>query len=150
MVINENNSHINSFTKGMNSDTAYDQIQNTQYTYGQNIRITKNQMLGGASDYSTIREGVISPVPVGRDTEPFVFRTNNIGQDPKIIATESIDNISIIICSDERNDLIVFKIDPDSPTDDDPEIIWKEDMDKSLVHAYYHRSNNTFRSREKL
>ena len=23
----------------------------------------------------------------------------------------------------------------------DPEIIWKEDMDKSLVHAYYHRSN---------
>ena len=125
MVINENNSHINSFTKGMNSDTAYDQIQNTQYTYGQNIRITKNQMLGGASDYSTIREGVVSPVPVGRDAEPFVFETNDI-QDPKIIATESIDNISIIVCSYRKDGLVVFKIDPDSPTDY-PEIIWKAD-----------------------
>ena len=34
MVINENNSWTNSFTKGMNSDTAYDQIQNTQYVFG--------------------------------------------------------------------------------------------------------------------
>ena len=99
MVINENNSHINSFTKGMNSDTAYDQIQNVQYTYGKNIRITKNQMLGGASDYSTIREGVVSPVPIGRDAEPFVFKTNEIGQYPEIIATDSIDDISIVMMS---------------------------------------------------
>lgn len=122
MVINENNSHINSFTKGMNSDTAYDQIQNVQYTYGKNIRITKNQMLGGASDYSTIREGVVSPVPIGRDAEPFVFKTNEIGQYPEIIATDSIDDISIVICSDDTDDIAVFKIDPDSPSN--PELIW--------------------------
>ncbi len=29
MVINNNNSQINSFVKGMNSDAAYDQIENT-------------------------------------------------------------------------------------------------------------------------
>jgi hypothetical protein len=29
MVINEHNSQINSFVKGMNSDVAYDQIENT-------------------------------------------------------------------------------------------------------------------------
>ena len=45
MVINENNSQINSFTKGMNSDSAYDQVENTQYTFGKNIRITKNYLL---------------------------------------------------------------------------------------------------------
>ena len=31
MVINEHNSTINSFTKGMNSDGAYDQLDGAQY-----------------------------------------------------------------------------------------------------------------------
>ena len=65
MVINDNNSQINSFTKGMNSDTAYDQIENTQYVFGQNIRITKNQLLGGDSDFSSVHEGIIAPVVQG-------------------------------------------------------------------------------------
>lgn len=104
MVINENNSHINSFTKGMNSDTAYDQIQNVQYTYGKNIRITKNQMLGGASDYSTIHEGIIAPIPSGviKDkVEQFTY---------EVLATGSIDDISVIVCSNSNNDLIVYKL----------------------------------------
>jgi len=79
-------------------------------------------MLGGASDYSTIREGVVSPVPIGRDEEPFVFKTNEIGQYPEIIATDSIDDISIVICSDDTDDIAVFKINPDSPSN--PELIW--------------------------
>ena len=106
MVINENNSHINSFTKGMNSDTAYDQIQNVQYTYGKNIRITKNQMLGGASDYSTIHEGIIAPIPSG------VVIGNKIEDVPshEVLATGSIDEISVIVCSNSNNDLIVYKL----------------------------------------
>jgi hypothetical protein len=46
----------------MNSDTAFDQIENQQYIYGQNIRITKNQLLGGADDYSSLHEGIVTPV----------------------------------------------------------------------------------------
>ena len=105
MVINENNSHINSFTKGMNSDTAYDQIQNVQYTYGKNIRITKNQMLGGASDYSTIHEGIIAPIPSG------VVIGNKIKDVPihEVLATGSIDEISVIVCAVDDK-IVVYKI----------------------------------------
>jgi len=43
MVINERNSYINTFSGGMNSDTAYDTLDNKHYIYGKNVRITKNQ-----------------------------------------------------------------------------------------------------------
>jgi len=43
MVINERNSYINTFSGGMNSDTAYDTLDNKHYVYGKNVRITKNQ-----------------------------------------------------------------------------------------------------------
>lgn len=99
MVINENNSHINSFTKGMNSDAAYDQIQNSQYTFGQNIRITKNQSLGRVTgDFSSLHEGIIAPVPVGiNSNRNGSFNCIDFDPEEKILAVDSIDNICIIV-----------------------------------------------------
>ena len=99
MVINENNSHINSFTKGMNSDAAYDQIQNSQYTFGQNIRITKNQSLGRVTgDFSSLHEGIVAPVPVGiNSNRNGSFNCIDFDPEEKILAVDSIDNICIIV-----------------------------------------------------
>lgn len=94
MVINNNNSHINSFTKGMNSDSAYDQIENTQYVFGKNIRITKNQSLGGSADYSSVHEGIVSPVLNG------ISATNgsyNFGTYCNILYTNTVDNLGVVI-----------------------------------------------------
>ena len=50
----------------MNSDQAYDQLPNTNYTFGKNIRITKNQLIGDETgDYSSVHEGIITPVYAG-------------------------------------------------------------------------------------
>ena len=133
MVINENNSHINSFTKGMNSDTAYDQIQNVQYTYGKNIRITKNQMLGGASDYSTIHEGIITPIPSG------VIKGRIKEFSYEILATGSINDTSVIVCS-KNNSIIVYKFPSITNNPTQIEEVWsvdnffkKENKDVSIV-----------------
>ena len=112
MVINENNTHINSFTKGMNSDTAYDQIQNSQYTFAKNIRITKNQSLGGASDYSTLREGIVTPEPAGKLVSD-EYQIDDSEGDIEILAVDSVDNIHILVCSDTSNNLIVYRVNLD-------------------------------------
>jgi hypothetical protein len=67
MVINQNNSYINSFTKGMNSDQAYDQIDGAQYTFAKNLRITKNQLINTTNynNYSSLHEGIVTPVFAG-------------------------------------------------------------------------------------
>ena len=111
MVINENNSHINSFTKGMNSDAADDQIQNSQYTFGQNIRITKNQSLGGVTgDFSSLHEGIVAPVPVGINANRNgSFNCIDFDPEEKILAVDSIDNICIIVTS-LNNSLRVHRI----------------------------------------
>ena len=103
MDINEKNSYINSFTKGMNSDTAFDQIQNTQYIFGQNIRITKNQPLGNSSEYSSVHEGIVAPVPFGTYIKQYSIENNQ-----RIIATESVDGLSIVITTN-GSDLHVYK-----------------------------------------
>ena len=113
MVINENNTHINSFTKGMNSDTAYDQLPNAQYTFAKNIRITKNQSLGGASDYSALREGIVTPVLNQFISNEYMLVTSPIPE-IKMLNTVSVDDINIIIYS-SNNDLVVYKIDIYNP-----------------------------------
>ena len=110
MVINENNSYINSFTKGMNSDQAYDQLQNAQYTYAKNIRITKNQLIGDtAEDYSSVHEGIVTPVYSG-------FTINKLNNDVivdipgSILGTATVDNIGIVVGKDDSGQrLCVYK-----------------------------------------
>lgn len=122
MVINENNTHINSFTKGMNSDTAYDQIQNSQYTFAKNIRITKNQSLGGASDYSTLREGIVTPVPEG-ELVSNQYQIYGSEGEIEILSVDSVDDIHILVCSDEHDNLLVERINLDDYQTSD--LIWK-------------------------
>ena len=123
MVINQNNSHINSFTKGMNSDSAYDQIDNSQYVYGQNVRITKNQLLGGAGDYSTVHEGIITPVPSGMDIDMSQFTDYSNNGEQEILAVDSVDDLGTIITTNGTN-LIVYRI------------VIKDDVVESFIQAY--------------
>lgn len=104
MVINQNNSHINSFTKGMNSDQSYDQINETQYTYGKNIRITKNQLIGVTdTNYSSLHEGIVTPVLDGLNI--------NIQDFPyeKILAVDTVDNLGTIIVKNSSNGISVYR-----------------------------------------
>ena len=105
MVINENNSQINSFIKGMNSDVAYDQIENTQYVYGKNIRITKNQSIGGHGDYSSLHEGIVAPVPSGINVQ-----IEQQLPEQKIIYAGSIERIVVVITNTiGENDINVYR-----------------------------------------
>ena len=89
----------------MNSDTAFDQIENQQYIYGQNIRITKNQLLGGADDYSSLHEGIVTPVLQGIDISTLSFA------DKKILAVDSVDRLCTIVASNDSGDLSVYRLD---------------------------------------
>lgn len=99
MVINENNSQINSFVKGMNSDTAYDQLDNQSYVYGKNVRITKNTLLGEEAN-SSVHEGMITPVLEGYLAESEVSLQGKY----KILAVKSIDEIGVIIAKNSNSD----------------------------------------------
>ena len=109
MVINEHNSAINSFTKGMNSDGAYDQLDGAQYTFAQNVRITKNQFLGGKDDYASVHEGIIAPIPSGLDLSSL---GSNVG---RILAVKSIDNIAILVTV-KGTSMYIYRFDLDETT----------------------------------
>lgn len=106
MVINEHNSAINSFTKGMNSDGSYDQLDGAQYTFAQNVRITKNQFLGGKDDYASVHEGIIAPVPSG------LYVDYAKVDEGTILAVKSVDNIAIVITSTGRY-MNIYRFDVD-------------------------------------
>lgn len=91
-----NNYQINTFTKGMNSDTSYDMIGADQYLFGQNIRITNNTLLFGNLD-SNNTEMVVAPVPVGDVLESPSTNTTYIGHVGKILAVDSIGDIGVVI-----------------------------------------------------
>ena len=116
MVINENNSAINSFTKGMNSDGSYDQLDGAQYTFAQNVRITKNQFLGGKDDYASVHEGIITPVPSGLNINELEGNAEKLGVNiGKMLAVKSIDNIAIVITR-KSNSMYIYRFDLDETT----------------------------------
>lgn len=105
MVIDEKNSHINSFSKGMNSDTTYDQIANENYTFAKNVRISKNYLIGDTNtESSSQREGIITPVHKGYT----LANSYEIG-DCEILSVDSIDNIGVLVCKSKSNQLRVYK-----------------------------------------
>lgn len=129
MVINENNSQINAFAKGMNSDTAYDQIENQQYVFGKNIRITKNDFVGGTSgDVASLHEGVITPIP--EEEKPAVSAGKYDGE---YLASGSIDDIVVVITYKEGR-LFIYRC---KLTDKNPSLeIWcKIKIDKTISSA---------------
>ena len=103
MVINENNAQINAFVKGMNTDTAYDQVDNQSYVYGENVRITKNISIDGnesGENYSSVHEGCITPV---YDSKEVVHYQQKIKDDEIILSTDSINVYSVIITKNEAS-----------------------------------------------
>lgn len=98
MATEQNNIHINSFTKGMNTDTSYDMIGNEQYVFGKNIRITANALLQGVID-SNCKEGIVTPVPDGQDGHGEA----GMGEYKEVLAVASIGNIGAIIVNKETN-----------------------------------------------
>ena len=130
MVINENNSHINSFTKGMNSDQAYDQLPNTNYTFGENIRITKNQLIGDEmGDYSSVHEGIVTPVYAGYKVPGIEDEEWLKGQE--ILACDTVGNLGIIITKEYKEDTDTWRLNIHRFKLED-NVITK--LDKSFLH----------------
>ena len=136
MVINENNSHINSFIKGMNSDQAYDQLPNTNYTFGKNIRITKNQLIGDETgDYSSVHEGIVTPVYAGYKVPG--IEDEKWLKDQEILACDTVGNLGIIVTKEYKKDawrlnIHRFKLEDDNITA----------LDKSFLHIEDNRIEN--------
>lgn len=148
MVINEHNSTINSFTKGMNSDGAYDQLDGAQYISAQNVRITKNQFLGGKDDYASVHEGIIAPVPSGLILDSL---NRNVG---RILAVKSVDNVAILITV-KSSTMYIYRFDLDEntnqPTKDIVEIwhgkVWDsaEDVPQQVSATLYKELENVIK-----
>lgn len=105
MATNQNNIHINSFSKGMNTDTSFDMVGNEQYVFGQNIRITANALLQGVID-SNNKEGIITPVPSGQSGHG----TFDEAAQKSILAVSALGNIGAIIVKD-ANHWYIYRVD---------------------------------------
>ena len=105
MVINENNSQINAFVKGMNSDTAYDHLDNQQYVYAKNVRITKNDSINNSStnNFSSVHEGAVTPVPVG------IEEMHNNGVVGRFLGSDSIGEIAVVVTINDNDQLCVYR-----------------------------------------
>lgn len=90
MDTNQNNMQVNSFVRGMNSDTSYDMIGADQYLFGQNIRITNNTLVYGGTQSANRTEGIVTPVPVGKE-----ISTNKPAKE--ILACTSIGDLGVVI-----------------------------------------------------
>ena len=86
----KNTQHVNSFTKGMNSDTSYDMVDAEHYLFGQNIRITNNTNLNGDITSST-KENIVTAISNGVEVQTEGSISGHI------LATASIGNIGAVI-----------------------------------------------------
>lgn len=99
------NFQINTFTKGMNSDTSLDMVSNEQYLFGQNVRITNNSLiLGDISPNS--KEGIVAPVSSGTEVQITNFPTNI----KEILAVQSIENVGVVIVKTTNDKWSVYRI----------------------------------------
>ena len=84
----DNTSQINTFTKGMNTDISYSMLQDGQYSYAKNIRITSlNQNSDGEL---TNGQGAVRPI------EGITIR-GSYSDVERILATDSIRDIGVIV-----------------------------------------------------
>lgn len=113
MAIDQNSSQINSFSKGMNSDTALDVVQSEAYVFGQNIRITNNALLSALID-SNSTEGIVTPVNSGIQYSVVWKEGANSGKHDytisSILATASIGNIGAIVVKDTAAKWHIIKV----------------------------------------
>nr|DAN22350.1 MAG TPA_asm: hypothetical protein [Bacteriophage sp.] len=63
MATEQNNTFINTFTGGMNTDSAYDTIKNNQYIYAVNLRSYGTSKIYNSNDIAAYgKYGVMTPV----------------------------------------------------------------------------------------
>ena len=63
MATEQNNTRINTFTDGMNTDVAYDSMKNSQYIYAINLRPYATSKINGPQDIAAYgKYGVLTPV----------------------------------------------------------------------------------------
>lgn len=106
-----NNYQINSFIKGMNSDTSYDMVGSDQYLFGQNIRITNNTLLTGNID-SNNTEYVAAPINSGIN----ISHRNPVQNAYRILACKSIVDTGVIVIENTNHTWSVYKAQYNSDT----------------------------------
>lgn len=102
----QNNMQINAFTGGMNTDTQINSVGNTQYVFGQNIRITNNTLLATLMDANST-EGCVTPINVGEDVT--IIKHGNISNISEILAVSTIENVGAIIVKHTDNKWSVLR-----------------------------------------
>lgn len=110
MATNNNNISITSFNKGMNTDVSYSNIQEGQYLYGENIRISsyngdnKSDVTNSYGEIRTIEgfKNIRKSTFVLSST--FTFNVN------KILSACSTRNIGIIVAEDDNKNWAVIRI----------------------------------------
>ena len=96
-MVTENNSQLNSFTKGMNSDSSYSMIQEGQYIYANNLRLFQidSETQNGQGELRAI-EGI---------TVAFSGLTGI----KQILAATAIRNIGIVVVKNTDDTWAVYK-----------------------------------------
>lgn len=129
MATESNNIQTNSFGKGMNTDASLDIIQEGQYVFGQNIRITGNTMLGQIVD-SNSTEGVLTPVEAGKN----ILQDESFKDIYKILATGSLEEIGVVIFSkkysEDKFKWFVYRLKFDESTIRFKEVFQSEELDE--------------------
>ena len=118
MATNNNNISITSFNKGMNTDVSYSNIQEGQYLYGENIRVSSyngDNKTDATNSYGEIRaiEGFKNI-----DKVTFVLSSTFTFNVNKILSACSTRNIGIIVAEDEHKNWAVIRIKQNSAEND--------------------------------
>lgn len=92
-MVTENNSYINSFYGGMNSDSSIAQMKNSQYEESRNVRITTFSNNTGSNQSGTI-------VPINGLRKAYTIQ---IDGKAKILATTAIRDYGVIVYSNDGN-----------------------------------------------
>lgn len=133
MVTDRNNSQVNSFVKGMNTDTSWDMVGSDQYVYGENIRITNNALVAENINSNTT-EGIVTPVwwrsigsmsTLDRDGVDAGFPEYG-----SILACDSIGNIGVVIAKhldDNHWDIVRYTKSQNPREEDEVKIIFTSD-----------------------
>lgn len=133
MVTDQNNSQVNSFVKGMNTDTSWDMVGSDQYVYGENIRITNNALVAENINSNTT-EGIVTPVwwrsigsmsTLDRDGKDAGYPEYS-----SILACDSIQNIGVVIAKhldDDYWDIVRYTKNENPGGEDEVKIIFTSD-----------------------
>ena len=136
MAIDQNNSQVNSFIKGMNSDTSLDMVPQDQYVFGQNIRITNNTLLSALTD-SNSAEGIVTPINKGEKYSVRWSDSRDGGCSGEhnytifsILAVAAIGNIGALIVKDTAKYWHIIKVDLN---EEDKEFVLNNIFDSSIT-----------------